>query len=80
MLSSLASLILGALAKLLVDLFNARQANQNTIALGQQQQQNADLKGQIDGINKANAAREAVRADLGRNAGHLSDDDGFRRD
>jgi len=80
MLASLASLILGALAKLLVDLFNAKQANQNTIALGQQQQQNADLKGQLDGIKKANDARDAVRADIAAHPDRLRDDDGFRAD
>ena len=63
MLASLPHLSLVHWRSSLVDLFNAKQANQNTIALGQQQQQNADLKGQLDGIKKANDARDAVRAD-----------------
>ena len=78
MLASLVSLVLGALAKLLVDLLNSRQVNQNAIALGQAQQQNADLKGQLDGVKKADDARDAVRADAA--SGRLPDNDGFRRD
>lgn len=41
---------------------------------------NVHLKGALDEISRANAARDAVRVDALKHPDRLHDDDGFRRD
>lgn len=50
------------------------------VEFGQTQQQLRDLRGQINDVQIAMAAREAVRADILVNDGKLPDNDPFRRD
>jgi hypothetical protein len=50
------------------------------ISAGQSIEAASALKAQHDALNKANAVREAVRADLARHPDKRLSDDGFRRD
>lgn len=50
------------------------------VEFGQAQQQLRDLRGQINDVQIAMAAREAVRADILANDGKLPINDPFRRD
>lgn len=54
--------------------------DKNLVESGKAQQQLSDLKGQINDVQIAMAAREAVRADILTNDGKLPVNDPFRRD
>ncbi len=72
-----------ALALSLVKLLGAFTGwlhDRQMINAGQSKQIAAEMEAQHEILTKAIAAREAVRADLSRNPGHVPDDDGFRRD
>lgn len=49
------------------------------ISAGQASQVATEMKAQTDALNKALAAREAVRADIAVRPDRLRDDDGFKR-
>lgn len=72
------ALILGLVK--LVGAFTNWLHDKQLIDAGQSKQIAAEMEAQHAILTKAIAAREAVRADLSRNPGHVSDDDGFRRD
>lgn len=54
--------------------------DRSMMSAGQAKQVADELARQNDALNKALAAREAVRADIARNPAGVSDDDGFRRE
>ncbi len=49
------------------------------LSAGQAEQVAKEMEAQTDALRKANAAREAVRADIARNPDGVRDDDWFRR-
>lgn len=72
------ALILGLVK--LVGAFTNWLHDKQLLDAGQSKQVASELEKQHEILTKAIAAREAVRADLSRNPGHVPDDDGFRRD
>lgn len=72
------ALIVG-LVKLL-GAFTSWLHDRQMMSAGQAEQVASELKGQADALSKALAAREAVRSDLARNPGRVSDNDGFKRE
>lgn len=68
-----------ALVKL-VGAFTNWLHDKQMIDAGQSKQIAKELESQHEVLVKAIAAREAVRADLGRHPEHVPDNDGFRRD
>jgi len=57
----------------------AAQRDKLLLSLGRTQQSNEDLKGRIDALQKANAAREVARGESERNPDGILSDDGFQR-
>lgn len=50
------------------------------LSAGQAEQVAKEMEAQTDALRKANAAREAVRADLAKHPERVKDQDEFRRD
>jgi hypothetical protein len=58
----------------------ARGRDNLLLSLGGSRQEAKDLRGRIDGLEKANKLREEARANAERAGDSVLSDDGFRRD